>query len=161
MTDSIKKLYLFCHNPLMFLGFAYALTVMSSSYLADPDHFPAECWSTVGHLFKVRVDQLYRNEPNLNFKVLHVLMYLEVLNPLLGLTKGSVPTAMIQAKLSTNRLVYQSSFLFWSQVSGRNIFLWILIGNEERMQSQNFVFYLFMTYSSIEVFRCKFYIKGF
>ena len=161
MTDSIKKLYLFSYNLLMFLGFAYALTVMSSNFLANPDHFPAECWSTVGHLFKVRVDQLYRNEPNLNFKVLHVLMYLEVLNPLLGLTKGSVPTAMIQAKLSTNRLVYQSSFLFWSQVSGRNIFLWILIGNEERMQSQNFVFYLFMTYSSIEVFRCKFYIKGF
>jgi len=100
MTDSIKKLYLFSHNLLMFLGFAYALTVMSSSYLADPDHFPAECWSTVGDLFKV----------------LHVLMYLEVLNPLLGLTKGSVPTAMIQAKLSTNRLEYQSSFLrqFWS-----------------------------------------------
>jgi len=123
MTDSIKKLYLFSHNLLMFLGFAYALTVMSSSYLADPDHFPAECWSTVGDLFKV----------------LHVLMYLEVLNPLLGLTKGSVPTAMIQ-------------------VSGRNIFLWILIGNEERMQSQNFVFYLFMTYSSIEVFRYPYYI---
>ena len=39
------------------------------------------------------------------------------------------------------------------QVSGRNIFLWALIGNEERMQSQPFVFYLFMTYSSIEVFR--------
>ena len=118
MTDSIKKLYLFSYNLLMLLGFAYALTLMSSSYLADPDHFPAECWSTVGDLFKVRVDQIYRHEPNLNFKVLHVLMYLEVLNPLLGLTKGSVPTAMIQAKLSTNRLVYQSSFLrqFWSDL---------------------------------------------
>ena len=30
-------------------------------------------------------------------KVMHVLMYLEVVNPLFGLTKGSVPTAMIQA----------------------------------------------------------------
>ena len=116
MTDSIKKLYLFSYNLLMFLGFAYALTLMSSKYSANPDHFPAECWSTVGDLFKVRVDQIYRHEPNLNFKVLHVIMYLEGLNPLLGLTKGSVPTAMIQAKLSTNRLEYQSSFLrqFWS-----------------------------------------------
>ena len=43
------------------------------------------------------------------------------------------------------------------QVSGRNLFLWVLIGNEERMQTQPFVFYLFMTYSSIEVFRCAYY----
>lgn len=42
------------------------------------------------------------------------------------------------------------------QVSGRNLFLWVLIGNEERMQTQPFVFYLFMTYSSIEVFRCAY-----
>jgi len=123
MAESWKKLYLFFYNLSMFLGFAYALAVMSGSFLANPDVFPTECWSTVGSFFKV----------------MHVLMYLEVVNPLFGLTKGSVPTAMIQ-------------------VSGRNLFLWVLIGNEERMQTQPFVFYLFMTYSSIEVFRYPYYI---
>ena len=55
---------------------------------------------------------------------------------------------------SGETLIFSSGMNFL-QVSGRNLFLWMLIGNEERMQTQPFVFYLFMTYSSIEVFRCK------
>ena len=52
MAESWKKLYLFFYNLSMFLGFAYVLTVMSANYLANPDVFPTECWSTVGSFFK-------------------------------------------------------------------------------------------------------------
>ena len=46
----------------MFCGFLYALIVMSLKYSADQESFPAECWKTVGNIFKF----------------LHLLMYLEV-----------------------------------------------------------------------------------
>ena len=55
MADSMKKLYLFFYNLSMFLGFAYALTVMSGNYLAKPDVFPSECWSAVGSFFKASI----------------------------------------------------------------------------------------------------------
>ena len=55
MAESLKKLYLFFYNLSMFLGFAYALTVMSCNYLANPDVFPSDCWSTVGSFFKASV----------------------------------------------------------------------------------------------------------
>ena len=85
----------------MFCGFLYALIVMSLKYSADQEGFPAECWETVGNIFKF----------------LHLLMFLEVhisckhisynttsevyslsqvLNPLFGYTKGSVVEAAIQ-----------------------------------------------------------------
>ena len=57
MAESWKKLYLFLYNLSMFLGFAYALAVMSGSFLANPDVFPTECWSTVGSFFKASVHQ--------------------------------------------------------------------------------------------------------
>ena len=56
MADSMKKLYLFFYNLSMFLGFAYALTVMSGNYLAKPDVFPTECWSAVGSFFKASIN---------------------------------------------------------------------------------------------------------
>ena len=39
------------------------------------------------------------------------------------------------------------------QVTTRNIWLLVLIESEERMQSKPVVFYLFMTYAVIEIFR--------
>ena len=38
-------------------------------------------------------------------------------------------------------------------MTGRNIWLFALIDSEARMQTKPVVFYLFMTYSVIEVFR--------
>ena len=38
-------------------------------------------------------------------------------------------------------------------MTGRNIWLFALIDSEPRMQTKPVVFYLFMTYSVIEVFR--------
>ena len=60
---SIARCYLFVYNLFMFCGFLYALIVMSLKYSADQEGFPAECWKTVGNIFKF----------------LHLLMYLEVL----------------------------------------------------------------------------------
>ena len=59
----IARCYLFVYNLFMFCGFLYALIVMSLKYSADQEGFPAECWKTVGNIFKF----------------LHLLMYLEVL----------------------------------------------------------------------------------
>ena len=59
----IGRCYLFVYNLFMFCGFLYALIVMSLKYSADQEGFPAECWKTVGNIFKF----------------LHLLMYLEVL----------------------------------------------------------------------------------
>ena len=39
------------------------------------------------------------------------------------------------------------------QVTGRNIWIFALIDSEPRMQTKPVVFYLFMTYSVIEIFR--------
>jgi len=123
LNESWRKCYLFVYNLFMFCGFLYALIVMSLKYSADQEGFPAECWKTVGNIFKF----------------LHLLMYLEVLNPLFGYTKGSVVEAALQ-------------------VTGRNIWIFALIDSEPRMQTKPVVFYLFMTYSIIEIFRYPYYL---
>ena len=41
------------------------------------------------------------------------------------------------------------------QVTGRNIWIFALIDSEPRMQTKPVVFYLFMTYSVIEIFRLR------
>ena len=74
------------------------------------------------------------------------MMYLEVANPLLGLTKGSALLAMIQVALVPLLTLVP-------QVSGRNIWLFLLIDAEERMHGEPFVFYLLTVYFVIEVVR--------
>merc|ERR1719400_284581 len=44
------------------------------------------------------------------------------------------------------------------QVVGRNIWILALISGEERMQSKPVVFYLFMTYATIEIVRYPYYM---
>jgi len=123
LNESWRKTYLALYNLFMFSGFLYALVVMSISYCKDPEEFVTECFATVGNVFKF----------------LHLLMFLEVLNPLFGYTKGSVYEAFIQ-------------------VVGRNIWLFALIDSEPRMQNKPVVFYLFMTYSTIEIVRYPYYL---
>merc|ERR1712113_1015697 len=52
LNESWRKCYLFVYNLFMFCGFLYALVVMSLKYSADQEGFPAECWETVGNIFK-------------------------------------------------------------------------------------------------------------
>jgi len=123
LNESWRKGYLFIYNFFMFCGFLYAITVMSLKYSEDPEVFPTQCWETIGNVFKF----------------MHLLMYLEVLNPMFGYTKGSIVEAMIQ-------------------VTGRCIWIFCLIDSEPRMHSKPVVFYLFMTYSTIEIFRYPYYL---
>lgn len=67
-------------------------------------------------------------------KFVQLLQYLEVLHPIFGYTKGGplVP---------------------FMQVTGRNFVLFVMIEAEERMQTKPAVFYVFIIWSLIEVFR--------
>jgi len=123
LNTSYKKLYLFCYNFFMFCGFLYAFVLMSKKYYEEEEKFLPRAFATVGDIFKF----------------LHLLMFLEVLHPLFGYTKGSI---------------LESFF----QVTGRNIWILLLIGGEERMQTKPVVFYLFMTYSVIELVRYPYYL---
>ena len=97
INTNYKKLYLFCYNLFMFFGFLYAFILMSKRYYHEEEEFLPKAYETVGDIFKF----------------LHLLMFLEVLHPIFGYTKGSIMEATIQ-------------------VCGRNIWILALIGGEER-----------------------------
>ena len=80
--------------------------------------------------------------------------FCQVLNPLFGYTKGSV----VEAALQVSKIQNFGSLLF--QVTGRNIWIFALIDSEPRMQTKPVVFYLFMTYSIIEIFRFRLNREG-
>ncbi|XP_073821165.1 3-hydroxyacyl-CoA dehydratase 2 [Musca autumnalis] len=73
-------------------------------------------------------------------KFIQLLQYLEVLHPIFGYTKGS-------------------PWIPFMQVTGRNFVLFVMIEFEERMQSKPAVFYVFVIWSLIEVFRYPYYIS--
>ncbi|XP_023336938.1 very-long-chain (3R)-3-hydroxyacyl-CoA dehydratase [Eurytemora carolleeae] len=123
VSESKRRIYLFCYNIFMFCGFLYAFLVLTLNYSKNPDEFVPKAFETVGGIFKF----------------LQLLMILEILNPLFGYTKGSVYEATIQ-------------------VGGRLIFLFLLIDSEPRMQDKPVVFYLLMTYSSVEIVRYPYYL---
>ncbi|XP_037401519.1 very-long-chain (3R)-3-hydroxyacyl-CoA dehydratase-like [Pygocentrus nattereri] len=68
-----------------------------------------------------------------------VLAVLEVVNAVLGLVKTPVFPAMIQ-------------------VMGRNVILFVVFGSLTEMQGRSVAFYVFYLWSSVEVFRCPFYM---
>ena len=92
-----KKTYLFCYNFFMFCGFLYVFILMSRKYMEQQEEFLPKTFATVGDMFKF----------------LHLLMFLEVLHPIFGYTKGSIVEATLQ-------------------VTGRNIWILALISGEER-----------------------------
>lgn len=72
-------------------------------------------------------------------KFLQLLQYLEVMHPIFGYTKGSVLIPFLQ-------------------VTGRNFCLFTMIEFEPRMQPKPAVTYLFIVWSTIEVFRYPYYL---
>jgi len=105
INESWRKNYLFCYNLFMFCGFLYVLVILSLRYMADQEVFPTKAWTTVGNVFKF----------------LHLLMFLEVLNPLFGYTKGSVIEAAIQVCLNsavTFQVVWMYVFRWPGGMSG-------------------------------------------
>ena len=71
ISESRRKIYLFCYNLFMFCGFSYVATVMALRYAKHGEDFISECYSGVGNIMKM----------------LHLFMFLEVLHPLFGYTK--------------------------------------------------------------------------
>lgn len=67
-------------------------------------------------------------------KFIQLLQYLEVLHPIFGYTKGG-------------------PLIPFMQVSGRNFVLFLMIDFEERMQTKPVVFYVFLIWSLVEIFR--------
>jgi len=123
VSESKRRIYLFCYNIFMFCGFLYAFLVLTLKYSQNSEWFVPKAWQHVGHVFKF----------------LQLMMILEILNPLFGYTKGSVYEATIQ-------------------VGGRLIFLFVLIDSEPRMQEKPVVFYLLVTYASVEIVRYPYYL---
>ena len=73
------------------------------------------------------------------FKFAQGLMFLEVVNAALKLTKsGVIPTLM--------------------QIAGRGLFIFVIIPNEPRIQSSAVVCALFFVYASVETIRYPFYM---
>lgn len=79
ISESRRKVYLFCYNLFMFCGFLYICFVMNIHYAKEGEEFIPKTYSYVGKLMKM----------------LHLLMILEVLHPMFGYTKGSVREAFM------------------------------------------------------------------
>ncbi|XP_056021528.1 very-long-chain (3R)-3-hydroxyacyl-CoA dehydratase 3-like [Ostrea edulis] len=73
------------------------------------------------------------------FMVCQTAAIMEILHPVLGLVKSSAITPLLQ-------------------VLGRNFILFVVILHEENTQTAPLVFFLLLTWSSIEVFRYPFYM---
>lgn len=73
------------------------------------------------------------------FKFVQLLQYLEVMHPIFRYTKGS-------------------ALIPFLQVTGRNFVLFIMIDFEPRMMPKPVVFYLFIIWALIEIFRYPYYL---
>lgn len=123
ISESRRKIYLFCYNLFMLCGFAYIFCVINLHYAKEGEEFIPKTFSYVGNVFKM----------------LHLLMVLEVLHPIFGYTRSSLKEALMQ-------------------VGGRNFILFMMLEAEPRMQTKPVVFYLFVIYTMIELIRYPYYM---
>ncbi|XP_023943202.1 very-long-chain (3R)-3-hydroxyacyl-CoA dehydratase [Bicyclus anynana] len=122
--EDYKKVYLALYNLVQFIGFTYVLTVMTVRYIKLEYDSVAGTYEHVGSAMKF----------------LQLLMYLEVMHPIFGYTKGG-------------------ALVPFFQVSGRAFVLFAMIESEPRMQTKPVVCYLFIIWSTIEVIRYPYYIS--
>ena len=123
ISESRRKIYLFCYNLFMLCGFVYIFCVINLHYAKEGEEFIPKTFSYVGNVFKM----------------LHLLMVLEVLHPIFGYTRSSLKEALMQ-------------------VGGRNFILFMMLEAEPRMQTKPVVFYLFVIYTMIELIRYPYYM---
>ncbi|XP_047532428.1 very-long-chain (3R)-3-hydroxyacyl-CoA dehydratase [Vanessa atalanta] len=121
--EDVKKVYLVIYNLCQLIGFVYILCVMAIRYIKLDYDSVADTYQHVGSAMKF----------------LQLMMFLEVMHPLFGYTKGGVLVPFLQ-------------------VSGRAFVLFAMIDAEPRMQTKPVVFYLFLMWSIIEVIRYPYYI---
>ncbi|CAG9566309.1 unnamed protein product [Danaus chrysippus] len=121
--EDFKKVYLVMYNLFQFIGYTYVLCVIGIRYAKLEYDSVADTYEHVG--------------PAMKF--LQLMMFLEVMHPMFGYTKGGVLVPFLQ-------------------VSGRAFILFVMIESEPRMQTKPVVFYLFILWSTIEIVRYPFYI---
>jgi len=123
ISESRRKIYLFCYNMFMFCGFLHVFAVISIHFAREGEEFIPKTYRYVGNVFKM----------------LHLLMGLEILHPFFGYTKSSVKEAVFQ-------------------IGAKNFILFALIDAEPRMQEKPVVFYLFIIYTAIELIKYPYYM---
>jgi len=123
ISESRRKIYLFCYNLFMFCGFLYIFFVINVHYAKKGEEFIPKTYAYIGNIFKM----------------LHLLMILEIMHPIFGYTRGSVKEAAMQ-------------------VLGRNFIIFAMIEAESRMQEKPVVFYLFVIYTIVELIRYPYYM---
>lgn len=107
----------------MFCGFLHVFAVISIHFAREGEEFIPKTYRYVGNVFKM----------------LHLLMGLEILHPFFGYTKSSVKEAVFQ-------------------IGAKNFILFALIDAEPRMQEKPVVFYLFIIYTAIELIKYPYYM---
>ncbi|XP_034833482.1 very-long-chain (3R)-3-hydroxyacyl-CoA dehydratase [Maniola hyperantus] len=122
--EDYKKVYLVIYNLFQFIGFTYVLSVMAVRYAKLEYDSVADTYEHVGAAMKF----------------LQLMMYLEVMHPIFGYTKGGALVPFLQ-------------------VSGRAFVLFAMIEAEPRMQTKPVVFYLFLLWSTVEIVRYPYYIS--
>jgi len=123
VTESTRKTYLFCYNLFMFCGFLFIFAISNIRYAATGDEFVSKAWKSVGP----------------TIKLLHLFMFLEVLHPIFGYTKGT----------------FLKNLAF---VGFRNFVIFVLIESEPRMHEKPVVFYLMMVYGALDIIRYPYHL---
>ncbi|XP_014209064.1 very-long-chain (3R)-3-hydroxyacyl-CoA dehydratase isoform X2 [Copidosoma floridanum] len=119
----VKKVYLILYNLFQCIGFMCIFSVMAVKYYRDGPDSMKDTYENVGN----------------PMKFIQLLMFLEVMHPLFGYTKGSVLASLLQ-------------------VGGRAFILFGNIEAEPRMQVKPVVFYLFLVWTMVEVVRYPYYL---
>lgn len=102
----------------MVCGFLYVTLVLSILFLKDGEKLFSTAYENVGTMMVI----------------LQVLQMLEIVHAILGLTKGSIFTTVLQ-------------------IFGRSLVLFALVVPEPRIQNNIVTFYLFLVWSSVEIVR--------
>ncbi|XP_037082482.1 very-long-chain (3R)-3-hydroxyacyl-CoA dehydratase-like [Pollicipes pollicipes] len=120
--ENFRESYLMMYNLWQLLGFTVILGKLGFRYYLEGQDSLTRAYDTAG----------------LNMKLAQGLQVLEILHPLLGMTRGGVLEPLMQ-------------------VSGRNLMLFIVLEGEQRLQTKPAVFYLFVVWSLVELVRYPYY----
>ncbi|XP_014676230.1 PREDICTED: very-long-chain (3R)-3-hydroxyacyl-CoA dehydratase-like isoform X2 [Priapulus caudatus] len=120
---NFKLRYIFVYNLFQFVGFTTIFCTLFIRYLYYGERAVTTAFETIG-------SQLVLTQ---------LLTYLEVIHPLLKITKGGALAPFLQ-------------------VCGRNLVLILIIATEPRLQGQPVVFWLFLVWSLSEIFRYPYYM---
>ncbi|KAF0886013.1 HACD3 dehydratase, partial [Crocuta crocuta] len=127
---SLKKGYLFMYNLVQFLGFSWIFVNMTVRFFILGKGKHKISTLSFYDTFHTLADMMY---------FCQMLSVVETINAAIGVIRSPVIPCLIQ--------------LF-----GRNFILFIIFGTMEEMQNKAVVFFVFYTWSAVEIFRYPFYM---